>query len=240
MFVDLYINANLSMASSPQCKQGLTTLDSGFMESQCLANSPLVPLGWDTHQALAHKFLQNASVVLIREHGGTHLAETAPPGIIFPLHAYFFSDFLPFPDEGAMLGSSELEDKPARAFEETVEQGGGSSGNCGAVCRTVEPGIWGSLVGGGGGVPEDVAVGVSMAGDSVVVTPWEGAGLVATVSVGGEGGDGARPTSRTSCSSPLLWDLVMPESSVSGGRASGTRSRTANGVAFGALNTSAL
>jgi len=33
------------------------------------------------------------SVVLIREHGGTHLAETAPPGIIFPLHAYIFSDF---------------------------------------------------------------------------------------------------------------------------------------------------
>ncbi len=87
---------------------------------------------------------------------------------------------------------------------------------------------------------EDVAVGVSMAGDRVVATPWEGASLVATVSVGGEGGDGTQPTSRMSCSSPLPWDLVMPESSVSGGRASGTRSRMANGITFGVLNTSAL
>lgn len=189
-------------------------------------------------------FLVDASAALIREHVNTHLAVTATPGIIFTRLVYFFSAFLPFPEEGItpeLGGASGIEDEPAGTLGETVERESGSVGVSALVCVSPGPGTWRSVAGGGGDASEEGGgsgvFGVSTARDSVVVS-GESAGCGAVMSMGEEGAVDARPTPR--CDSSLLRSSVTPEPSVGDVIFSGTRSSTANGVVFEVLNTSAL
>ena len=92
-------------------------------ESQYLEKSPLVPLGWDAHQSLAHKFLGNVSIVLRTGCRVSHLAVIPPPGIILFLLVYFFGPFS-VPDEGVALvsrGASKLEDALTEVSRDTVK-----------------------------------------------------------------------------------------------------------------------